>query len=476
MPDKDLRKWIEEIDAVGELQTIVGADHEEEIGGIVDIFMRKITNPAVLFDEVPGYPKGFRVIGNVLTSVRRINVALGLPVDSSEIDLVNFWREHMAEMKSIPPTVVNGGSVLENVSHGDDVNIWKIPSPRWHEGDGGYYIGTASMVVMKDPDSDWINIGCYRVQAHDRNVASVMSSKGKHGNLIMDKYRERGEPCPVAVAIGVHPTLFMVGGMEMPYGKDEYEIAGGLMGEPLQVINGPTTGLPIPAHCEIAFEGLIHPDDLIDEGPLGEWAGYYASGVHREPAIRIETLMHRDDPILMGAVPGVPPNDNTFWRGPSRSGAVWNQLEAAGIPGVTGVWTHEAGGGRMWLTVSIKQMYGGHSKQAGLITSQCHAGAYANRWVIVVDDDINPANMSDVVWAMCTRFDPREDLEILKGGWSTSLDPMVYGADDRRNARVVIDACKPFARLDTFPEVVRNSPELDDRLRAKWADILPPGA
>ena len=476
MPDKDLRKWIEEIDAVGELQTIVGADHEEEIGGIVDIFMRKMTNPAVLFDEVPGYPKGFRVIGNVLTSVRRINVALGLPVDSSEIDLVNFWREHMAEMKSIPPTVVNGGSVLENVSHGDDVNIWKIPSPRWHEGDGGYYIGTASMVVMKDPDSDWINIGCYRVQAHERNVASVMSSKGKHGNLIMDKYRERGEPCPVAVAIGVHPTLFMVGGMEMPYGKDEYEIAGGLMGEPLQVINGPTTGLPIPAHCEIAFEGLIHPDDLIDEGPLGEWAGYYASGVHREPAIRIETLMHRDDPILMGAVPGVPPNDNTFWRGPSRSGAVWNQLEAAGIPGVTGVWTHEAGGGRMWLTVSIKQMYGGHSKQAGLITSQCHAGAYANRWVIVVDDDINPANMSDVVWAMCTRFDPREDLEILKGGWSTSLDPMVYGADDRRNARVVIDACKPFARLDTFPEVVRNSPELDDRLRAKWADILPPGA
>ena len=148
MPDKDLRKWIEEIDAVGELQTVVGADHEEEIGGIIDIFMRKMINPAVLFDEVPGYPKGFRVLGNILTSVRRINVALGLPVDTSEIELVEFWRKHMADMTSIPPTVTNGGPVLENVSQGDDVDIWKIPSPRWHEGDGGYYIGTASMVSV----------------------------------------------------------------------------------------------------------------------------------------------------------------------------------------------------------------------------------------------------------------------------------------------------------------------------------------
>ena len=116
--------------------------------------------------------------------------------------------------------------------------------------------------------------------------------------------------------------------------------------------------------------------------------------------------MHRNDPVLVGAVPGVPPNDNTFWRGPSRSGAVWNQLEAVGISGVEGVWTHEAGGGRMWRTISIKQMYPGHSKQAGLIASQCHAGAYVNRWVVVVDDDIDPAN------AMAPRYlvQPRQEL------------------------------------------------------------------
>ena len=135
----------------------------------------------------------------------------------------------------------------------------------------------------------------------------------------------------------------------------------------------------------------------------------------KEPAIRIETFMHRDDPILLGAIPGIPPDDDSFYRGTYRSGAVWNQLEAAGVPEVKGVWSHAAGGSRLWLTVAIKQMYAGHAKQAGLIASQCHAGAYANRFVVVVDDDIDPADMDKVMWAMCTRFDPREGMEILRG-------------------------------------------------------------
>ena len=146
----------------------------------------------------------------------------------------------------------------------------------------------------------------------------------------------------------------------------------------------------------------------------------------KEPAIRVTNLMHRNDPVLLGAIPGIPPDDDSYYRCTYRSGAVWNQLEAAGVPEVKGVWAHEAGGSRLWLTVSIKQMYGGHSKQAGLIASQCHAGAYANRFVVVVDDDIDPADMNRVIWAMCTRFEPREGIEILRGCWSTVLDPMSY--------------------------------------------------
>jgi len=313
------------------------------------------------------------------------------------------------------------------------------------------------------------------VQSHGPGVATVMCSKGKHGDLIKRRYHERGEPCPIAVVVGMHPALFMVAGLEIPYGKNEYDVAGGLIGEPVEVIAGPRTGLPIPAQAEIAFEGFVHPNDLIEEGPLGEWTGYYAGGKKKEPAIRIETFMHRNDPILLGAIPAVPPDDDSFYRGTYRSGAVWNQLEAAGVPEVKGVWAHAAGGSRLWLTVAIKQQYAGHAKQAGLIASQCHAGAYANRVVVVVDDDIDPADMDQVVWAMCTRFDPREGIEILRGCWSTVLDPMAYGSDDPRNARVVIDACKPWSRRGTFPLVARSSKELDAHIRAKWAHVLPRG-
>jgi len=163
------------------------------------------------------------------------------------------------------------------------------------------------MVIMRDPDTGWINYGAYRVQAHGKNLATVMCSKGKHGDMIQKKYHERGQPCPVAVVCGMHPALFMIAGLEIPHGKNEYDAAGGLLGEPVQVILGPKTGLPIPAHAEIAFEGFIHPNDKIDEGPLGEWTGYYAGGLKKEPAIRIETMMYRDDPILLGAIPASRP-------------------------------------------------------------------------------------------------------------------------------------------------------------------------
>ncbi len=475
MANPDLRTWLAQMRAQGDVQDVSGAEREEEIGGIVDFYQRKMGNKTLVFDDVPGFPHGHRVVANVLTSVQRIALTLGLPAQTSEIELVRFWRDYFREAKAVPPRMVNTGAVLENVTTGDAIDILTIPTPRWHEHDGGHYIGTGCMVVMKDPDTGWINYGAYRVQAHGRNVASVMISKGKHGNLIMRRYHERGEACPIAVVAGMHPALFMVAGLEIPYGKNEYDAAGGLIGEPVEVIAGPATGLPIPAHAEIAFEGWIAPGDLVEEGPLGEWTGYYAGGKKPEPAIRIATFMHRDNPILLGAVPAVPPNDDTFYRGTYRCGAVWHQLEAAGVPEVRGVWAHEAGGGRFWLTVAIRQMYGGHAKQAGIIASQCHAGAYANRWVIVVDDDIDPADMNAVIWAMCTRMEPREGIEVLRGCWSTALDPMAYAADDPRNARVVVDACLPFRRRDEFPRVARSSKALDERIRARWAHVLPPG-
>src|SRR3989441_693192 len=156
---QDLRAWIDALRAAGEVQEISGAEREAEIGGIVDLYMRKMGNRAVLFDEIPGYPRGYRILANILTSVRRINLTLGMPVDGSAIELVSHWRRYMKEAKSIAPAAVETGPLLENVSRGKDVNIEKIPTPRWHEHDGGYYIGTGCMVIMQDADTGWINYG-----------------------------------------------------------------------------------------------------------------------------------------------------------------------------------------------------------------------------------------------------------------------------------------------------------------------------
>src|SRR5712691_5418151 len=149
--NKDLRNWIGAVEAAGELKTIRGAEPKEEIGGIVDIYQRGMGRPAVMFDEVPGFPKGFRVLANILTSVPRINIALGLPPHGSEMDLIHWWRNYMREAPTHQPREVNGGPLLDNVAEGAAVDLTNIPTPIWHEHDGGHYIGTACMVVMKDP-------------------------------------------------------------------------------------------------------------------------------------------------------------------------------------------------------------------------------------------------------------------------------------------------------------------------------------
>ena len=182
-PKQDLRAWLAQMQDAGELVTIPGADRDEEIGGIVDIYQRTMGAPAVMFEDIPGFPPRHRVVANILTSVRRISLTLGLPAETSEMDLVRYWRNYMKNPQTLPPVTVDGGPLMENVAIGADIDVLKIPTPKWHEHDGGRYIGTGCMVIMRHPDTGWINYGAYRIQAQGKNVASIMTSKGKHGNL-----------------------------------------------------------------------------------------------------------------------------------------------------------------------------------------------------------------------------------------------------------------------------------------------------
>ena len=171
MANKDLRNFLEEIEKIGELKKISGAETEEDIGGLVDIFMRDLDNPALLFDDVPGFPNGHRVLANIIMSRPRCAIALGLPPDATQEELIKWWRHYLGDAPLHPPVEVNGGPLVENVTEGEAVNIRSLPSPKWHEHDGGNFIGTGCIVAMRDPDTGWVNYGTYRVQAHEPRVA-----------------------------------------------------------------------------------------------------------------------------------------------------------------------------------------------------------------------------------------------------------------------------------------------------------------
>ena len=174
------------MEAAGELQIVRGANREEEIGGIVDFYQRQTGNKAVLFDDIPGYPRGYRAVANILTSTKRIKMTLGLPADATDMELVAVLAQvHEGEQDHPAGARCRPGWCWRTSTAAPTSTSSKFPAPKWHEHDGGYYIGTGDMVIMRHPDTGWINYGAYRVQVHDKNVASVMCSKGKHGNLIL---------------------------------------------------------------------------------------------------------------------------------------------------------------------------------------------------------------------------------------------------------------------------------------------------
>jgi 4-hydroxy-3-polyprenylbenzoate decarboxylase len=475
MEYKDLRQYLAKVDELGELKTIHGVDWDREMGGITEILYREKAekSPALLFDKIKGYPEGYRCLYGMLNSPKRFALSLGLslPKEGGLMDLLKAYREKMKDMKLIPPRYVKDGPVLENVLEGDEIDLFRFPAPIHHELDGGRYIGTADAVITRDPEEGWVNCGTYRVQLVDKNTCLLYISQGKQGRIQRDKYLDNGKPCPVVVVAGIDPLLYIAARYQVPWGTSEFDFAGGLMGGPVGVIRGKYTDLPIPAHAEIALEGEVLPREKLPEGPFGEWHGYYAGGKKEEPVLKIKRMMFRSNPILTCAASQKPPHSHLFERCFIRSAGLWEGLEKAGCPEVKGVWVHGAGSGRTFNVVAIKQRYFGHSRQAGMLASQIPPSAYVGRFVIVVDDDIDPSNLDEVIWAMGSRCDPAQDIEITRKCWGSRLDPLT-SSELYYNSRAIIDACIPYERIKDFPPVAQSSPELRKRILEKYPVLM----
>lgn len=474
----DLRGWIEKVKAAGQLKEVNGADLHLEVGAITELNAKR-RGPALLFDNFHGHRRGFRILTGSMLNARTLGLTMGIEEKLDNMGLTNKICEKIQQIDSravdYPVEFINHGPVLENRMEGDAADLAVFPAPTWHELDGGPYIGTGCLHIQKDPETGWVNVGTYRVERHSKNTVGTFISPGHHGHIIRQKYWDKNEPCPVAIVFGSHPLFLVMGGLEVPTGVDEYTWIGAIAGHRVPVVRGPVTGLPIPADAEIAIEGFVTKGDLQEEGPFGEFTGYYAGGKKAETLVRVQAVYHRNDPILLGAPPSRPVHDYSYFSSVLRSAMIKESLRKAGIPGVKGVWVAEAGASRMWVVTSIKQQYAGHAMQAATVAVQGHAGGLMNRYSIVVDDDIDPSSADDVIWALSTRSDPATDIDILRRCWSNPLDPMISAAAKENkqmwNSRAVINACRPWDRVQTkdFPPVAEASPALLEATRKKWA-------
>ena len=309
------------------------------------------------------------------------------------------------------------------------------------------------------------------MQVHGKDRVTVQFDHGgRHGAIIAKKYWDQGKTCPVAVVNGEDPALFIAGFEYLPAGQSEYEFAGAIKGAPIEIVAGPQTGLPIPAHAEIVFEGELLPmsEITLPEGPFGEFTGYYAAAARPGPVMRVTAIHHRDDPILLGSPPMKPPR---FHFGlPFRAATIWANLDASGVTDVVGAWQHVS---QLMTVVALKQRYDGHAKRAALIAA---AHSYMARIVVVVDEDVDPSNLHDVMWAVATRCEPSEQLDVVRNAWSSTLDPRIPADAKARgvtsHSKVIIEACRPFPWLDKFPPTSALSLEESRAIEEKWGSVL----
>jgi UbiD family decarboxylase len=474
----DLRAWLDQARQLGELADVIGANPELELGAISQLNVKKENSPALLFDEIIGYPKGFRILTCSTSSPRRLSTILRLGTENSHQGLARTMRgkpaQWQAEAAKYDPVPVETGPIFENIQQGADVDVLAFPAPLWNEHDGGRFIGTGCSVVTRDFDSNWVNVGTYRVMVHDSKHVGLMMIPGKHGHIQFQKYMAAKQPFPVAIVLGADPLNYLISGIEVPFGMSEFNYIGAILGKPVSVVAGALTDLPFPSAAEVVLEGWIDPGAERTEGPFGEFLGYYPGKEGAAPVVRVERIYHRNNPIIIGSPPAKPPNDYSYSKAVMRSALLFNALVAAGVPDVENVWAHEIGGARLFNVVSIKQRYAGHARQAGHILSQCGVGAYMSKYSIVVDDDIDPSNLQEVMWAVATRTDPEQDIDFIKRGMGSRSDPMsiAYQYKAPLASKAVIDACRPYDFLAEFPAVAEPSKALRERVLAKWKDIL----
>lgn len=472
----DLRDWMTRIEAIGQLRRIKApVDLDEEMGAITYMAHQELGSPALLFENIHNYRGDARILFNLLGSSRdRIALAAGLPPGLSSLELIQQLRPRMRT--SIPPVMVTAESapIYQHHRFGSEIDLTALPIPKHWPLDGGPYAGTCDSVITRDPDQGWLNVGTYRMMLHDRNHVGLMLSPGKDARLHIERSWQRNEPTEVVAVWGTLPALYMIGTQTFPKTQSELDFAGGLLGRPLELVPGMKTGLPIPAYAEIAIEGIIRPGALKLEGPFGEFTGYYGRPEDQAFLVEVLAIHHRTAPIMTHALMAdYPACDCSLLYSIARSARVWEDLDKLGVPGIKGVYSHPAASGGVAMTIiSLEQRYAGHAAQVLALAAQCPGAAYFSKWIVAVDEDVDPTDINQVLWAMSTRCNPVEDIDILRNTWSTWLDPTQNPPEERPyGSKALINACKEHRHLQVFSQRSRVRQSVYERVRSRWHEL-----
>ena len=455
MPYRDLRAFLERLEKEGELLKVEAeVDLMYEVGAVCRLALDRggvDGNKALYFSHPKGHSHSLAV--NLLSTRKRYCLAF-------ECDPDEVHQEWVRRTKNpIPPRIVKDGPCKEVIHVGKEVNLFQLPIPTWNDGDGGPYI-TFPCHISKDPDTGIRNAGMYRAMVHDERTLGILAAPYRHIRHHWEKTHAQGSSFPVVIAVGLDPTIYAATVASFPFGVDELAMAGALRGEPVEMVPCETIPLEAPATAEVVIEGEILPGTLREEGPFGEFTGYYGDRAP-QPIIEVKAITHRKDFVFQGTYTGLPHNENCVVTGISNEAEIMRQCP---LPGIRKVHFTSGGGGYLHVVVSIKKPYDGYGKMVGLSVLGTTPGRTV-KIVTVVDDDIDPTDLAQVDWAVTTRVRVDRDVETIKDLSANVLDPTMILSEKRGGSRadkMVIDATKPL--LEPLQPECRPERQVMDRV------------
>jgi 4-hydroxy-3-polyprenylbenzoate decarboxylase len=307
--------------------------------------------------------------------------------------------------KPIPPVIVDSAPCKENIKLGADVDLTDLPLPMLHVGDGGRYLNTLGIIIARTPDRRWTSWSIARIMFLDERRGTGTVVPFQHIGRVHKAWRDIGQDMPFAIAFGVPPIALYAAGMPLPENVDEGDYAGAFLGEPMDVVKCETVDLEVPAQSEIVLEGHLSITELGLEGPFGEYGGYLHPHYSvPQPVYHVEAMTFQDNPLFPFTCAGEPPEENhTVWGVGTASESV-HMLREKGFPITTG-WSpfHAANG---WLVVTVSDAWREvdadaeeFCRKVGDVVFATKVGTPVNT-IIVVEDDIDPSNLRELVWAI----------------------------------------------------------------------------